>query len=288
MWAGVMAPDNGQDWNDDGTITTRCISAEYQFWRRRSPLYDVTLDHPHHVIGTEGEILRQLMRYANTQEDALLRPGRIYFGGRTGVMALRYSILGELILELLDRVAYDFWVAPTLVDGLLRFKVNLLPHRGRDYGFTLRERINMERPGGQHHRRDGTLCNDILVTAEGADTAIKPMVELRQKNSIRKYGLWQGVDSVPGEEQFWAEIRAAEILNKSGLPQEKDKVIAIETPESPNTFSFVNLGDTVRIQKDSVVFCGTNKSYTRQARIVAREYASDSKKCILTMDGDNE
>lgn len=290
-WAGVMAPNNGQDWNDNDTITTRCLSAEYQFWRRRAPLYDLTLDKPSKpavIVGTEGFIVNQLLRYANVRYDMLLRPGKIYTGGGVGVMALRYAMLGELVQQVLERTPLDFWVSPAIVDGLLQFKVNLQLQRGRDLAYILRERINVEKSSGPHHRLDGEIINDVLVTAEGADAAIKPFSQQSNEQSIAEYGPWQGFDSIPGDEQLWAEMRASQIIKASGRPRNKDKIVAIESPESPKTFSFIGLGDTVTIQKDSAVFYGSRRSYSRRARIAAREYNSEIKKCILTMAGDDE
>jgi len=282
-WGGVMAPQNGQDWNDDKTITTRGFSAEFQFWRRRAPLHDLDFNDAGAVQGTDGAILKKLIRYANAEEDALLRPGKIFMGGETRRMKLRYAILGDLVSKIIERSEMEFWCTPYLEGKLLRFAVNLMPRRGRDLGYVLRERINLERPSGVHHRRDGEMVNDALVLAEGGDAPLKPTGERVHKTSRQKYGLWQGLDSVEGGSEAEAQSRANAIINETGLPQEKDKIVAIESSESHDTFRFVGLGDTVTVKKDTVVFYGSKRSYSQRKRIVAREYDSDVKKCILTM-----
>lgn len=285
-WGGVIAPHNGQDWNSDDTITTRCLSAEYQFSRRRAPLHDLKSKIRGAIEGTEGQIMKCLIRYANMQEDTLLRPGRLFMGGPTRRTKLAYAMLNDLVAQILKRSELQFWVTPYKDGGELRFGVNLLEVRGRDRGYVMRERINMELPSGQHHRRDVEMINDALVLAEGGDAPLKPTGQWVNQVSVNKYGLWQGVDSVPGDNTAWAESRAKDIVWQSGMPKDKDKVIAIESEESPTTFANIGLGDLVTIKKDSVIFYGGKKSYSKKKQIVAREYDSDSKKCVLTMEGD--
>lgn len=287
-WAGVLAPHNGQDWNDDETITTRALSAEYQFWRRRAPLHDLDFDDAGAIQGTDGGILRRIIQYANMEEDALLRPGTIWGGGPTRRTKLRYALLGDLVAQIIERSEVDLWCEPYLDGGDLRFKVHMRPRRGVDRGYVLRERINLELPGGQHHRRDGEMVNDVLVLAEGGDAPLKPFGKRVHAVSKARYGLWQGVDSIEGENQDVAQAKANSIIFERGLPKEKDKVIAIESEESPDTFAHIGLGDQVWVKKDSVVFYGSSKSYARQARITGREYDSDAMKCILTLDGEDE
>lgn len=80
-WGGVIASQSGMDWEDDKSITVRSLSAEYQFYRRRCPLYDVTSKVPGAVLGTYGQIMKKLIRYANAKEDTLLRPRQIDMSG---------------------------------------------------------------------------------------------------------------------------------------------------------------------------------------------------------------
>lgn len=287
-WAGVLAPHNGQDWNDDETITTRALSAEYQFWRRRAPLHDLDFDDIGAISGTEGVLLRRIISYANMEEDTLLRANKIYMGGAVHRMKLRYANLGDLVAHIVERSEMDLWCAPFLEDGNLRFYVNFMPRRGVDRRWVLRERIDMELPSGQHHRRDGELVNDVLVLAEGGDAPLKAYGKKTSAASIGRYGLWQGVDSIETDNETVAQAKADTIIQEHGLPKEKDKVIAIESEESPSTFFYIGLGDQVRVRKDSVIFYGSGRPYVRQARITGREYDSDSKKCILTLDGEDD
>lgn len=287
-WGGVIASDSGQDWDDSDVIMTRALSAEYQFWRRRAPLYDPTSRISGSIVGTYGTLMKLLIRYANSKEDSLLRPGRIFMGEDKALIKLRYAMLGDLISHLLKVSGWDFWVTPYLENGLLRFGVNFMPRRGRDRGYVLRERINIERPGGTHHRRDGKLINDVVVLTESGEAPLKPHGARNSQQSIRANGLWQGVDSIEGDSEIGAQWTANQIIRNQSWPHEKDKIVAIESPESPSTFAYIPVGDVVTIQKDSAIYYDSPTSYTRQARIVSREYRSDVKKCILTMENDDE
>lgn len=283
QWAGVIAPNNGQGWNSDDTITTRCFSAEYQFHRRRAPLNDVDAGGLLGFIhGTEGEIIERLIGYANLKEDALLRNGNIWKGGGTRMVQLRYAMLNEPIAHILNRSGLQFWVTPYFEKKFLRFAVHLQPTRGSDSGFVLRERINMEMPGGEHHRRDGTLVNDVVTgSKEGGPDSIGEAADMASRI---KYGLWEGNEYVEGDSQAVAQARADAIIAESSDLLEKDQVAAIESVECADTFAHIGLGDVVRVQKNSVRFYGSTERYWSQGQIISREWSNAANKCILNLE----
>lgn len=282
-WTGVIAPNNGQGSNFDDTITSRCFSAEFQFNRRRAPLNDVDAGGLLGFIhGTEGEILERLIGYANLKEDALLRPGNIWKGGETRMVQLRYAMLNEPLDQVIKRSGLQFWVTPYFEKHLLRFAVHLQPARGTDTGYTLRERINMEMPGGEHHRRDGALVNDTVTgSKEGGPDSIGEAADAASRN---KYGLWEGNEYVEGDSQALAQARADAMIAAQAEVQEKDQVIAIESVESPDTFQHIGLGDVVGVQKNSVRFYDSAERYFAQGRIVSREWSNAANKCILNLE----
>lgn len=281
-WAGIIAPNNGLSWTGDGVRIVRALEAAHQFSRRRSPLY-VMDKKPLAVVGNAGLLLKKVINYANAKQDALLRPGNI-LPGDIALIHLKYEMTNELVHSLERKSKCESWVTPEKDEtGRLIFRVHLARRRGAARGYTLREGINLELEHGDIYREDGAIINDyaaIVQTESGYQHA-----QYEDRRSIYENGLWQGSEQ-DGEGEPKYLVRNTVAANRD--PVRTYKVTAIETPESPDTFAYIGLGDVVNLCMYNGGAYYNEAGVDTSVRIVSREYSSTENKVILTVEEEEE
>jgi len=281
-WAGIIAPNNGLSWTGDGVRVVRALEVAHQFNRRRSPLYVVD-NKPLAIVGNTGSLLRQVIKYANIKQDALLRPGNI-LPGETALIHLKYEMTNELVHALERKSQCESWVTADKDEtGRLIFRVHLARRRGVSTGYTLREGINIELERGDIYREDNPIINDfaaIVQTETGYQHA-----QYEDRRSIYENGLWQGsAQDGEGDPKFL--VRNTVALNRD--PDRTYKVTAIETPETPDTFAHIGLGDVVNLCMYNGGAYYNEAGVDTTVRIVSREYSSVENKVILTVEEEEE
>ena len=283
-WGGVINPQEGMSGTWENKVVLHARSGEYQLSRRYAPLYDANNNSLGAVHGTAGQLARQLIYYANLPGDSLIRPGNIDDGGKETMLLLQDANLRDMMDILVRRTGYDWWMEPFLEYGNLRFALNFQERRGVDAGYVLRERVNIRKKGGDLWRRCGELVNDTRVVGGNGSIPLKARGEAVSRSSIDQYGVWQGYDTVESENPDIAQMRADEQVSQQGdLPYEL-MLEAIESRQSPDTFSYIGMGDTVTARIDTARFYGEQKGIHERCRILTREYNTKANACILTVE----
>lgn len=286
-WAGVIAPHDGMSGTWENTVTLRARSGEFQFSRRQVPTRDINNVGNHGMVmsGTYGEMLKQIIRYANDAPgDSLLRLGVIEMGGKERILPMRDSNMRDLLDMIVEETGWEWWCEPILENGYLRFAVNLAVRRGVESGYTLRERVNLRRKSGDLWRRKGDLVNDVRVAGGSGSTPLRFYGTQTDVVSVGEYGVWQGYDTVELESETKAQARADEIIAQQSDPPYELFLEAIENRQSPDTFAHIGIGDTVTVRIDSARFYGSQTGINEPCRILTREYNTKMKSCILTVE----
>lgn len=283
-WAGVIAPHDGMSGTWENTVKLRARSGEFQFSRRQVPTYDQQSEHPGYINGTYGEILKKMIDYANAPGDSLLRPGVIDMSGKESLEPMRDANMRDMLDRIVERTGWNWWCEPVLQNGYLRFAVNLSPRRGVDGGYTLRERVNLRKKGGDLWRRKVELVNDARVAGGNGSTPLKSYGTQTDAWSIGEYGVWQGYDTVELESQAKAQARAEELVAQQSNPPYELLLEAIENRQSPDTFAHIGIGDVVTTRIDSARLFGSQRGINAPCSIETIEYNTKVNSCILTVE----
>ena len=285
-WIGVIVPHDGMEWHGSGEILVRAREGIFQFARRRAPLYNFQ-DGELGVSGSTSAVLRRMIAYANNDEDARLREGAISEVPKLGIYPLNEYILSDVLAKLIKRGKVFVWTTPGRdTNNCFVINVNMVPMstlEGQGY-YPLQEDINIETPSGLFYREDGELVNDAVVRSTDDASEINHHVRKVNERSIMDYGRWQGRFVQSAEEDSTVIAVADKIISDRSELQRKVSIVAIETPESPSTFSSIRVGKMVRVILNSVGFYFGDVGVDLLAQIVAMEYATDENKVILTVE----
>lgn len=283
-WGGVFSFESGEEWTGNNELVLKPYSAEYQLSRRRGPLYnkkDYMLD----LTGPIGEAFRTVLGFANAEEDTRIRPGRIYGGARKTLVQLRDARCDKVMEKIVKKSGFDFWMEPGRDEhNRLIFLANLVERRGDTTGYALQEGINLETPTGTFYRRDGRLVNDMAVRNNGAEDGGLIRKVAFDEASRNEYGLWQDASTVNTDSELMVQVTADDTVRENAWPREVFKLTAIETPESPDTFARIHLGDVVHVSLHSVGFWYNTTGVDADVRIMAMEYSTVENKVILTSE----
>ena len=279
-WAGVIAPNDRQEWDASRKVVRiRALSAEYQFARRRGPAQYLFKG------ASFGDLLIQVIRRGNALGDMLVREGTIWEGGGPHEETSRDDSLLEILQRVQARAGYDWWLEPQVSGGRLTFTANLSKRRGANSGYVLQEGRNLETPSGAFMLTGGQpLINDLALSGEGATVDARPRAVALDQDSIDAYGLWQGSDSSEASIPATLKQQARERVSQRAQPAKRFKLTAIESPESPDTFGSLGLGDVLRLELFSVGFYAGQNGVSTTVRIRSMEYDTSINKAILVQE----
>lgn len=288
-WGGIILPDDGRDWSGDGTITIRARSAEYNFYRRRAPLKDGAGKNGLYWGGRPGALFGRIIDHMNKRADTRVRKGRIDKGGLPLLIQLRMlqwsKHLEKIIARTNRRRGGDYWLAPSRdKSGRLIFVANFAQRRGRTEKYHLQEGVNIETPDGQFYREDGELINDMGVLASESDGTNYVAGFAQSAASQKLYGLFEGSDAITTDSPAQAEIVALARVTEKAYPRETFILVAIETPESPDTFKRIRVGDDISVHLFSVGFWYGLFGVDADVRITSVEYDTEENKAMLTVE----
>ena len=286
-WGGLILPHDGRDWSGDGFIKMRARSAEFNFSRRRAPLYDA--QDGLFWAGTAGDLFERIINHMNFKSDTRVRPGDIRKGGITMIVGLRLAMwdrgIAQLIKRTNRRMGGKIWLEPMRGEnGRLIFKANFLLTRGENAGYVLKEDINIETPSGQFFREDGVLINDIAVMSSESDGANFQVEYYEDQDSIGEYGLFEGSDSITSDNEDAIQKYARDQVKQGSEPNRVFELLAIETTESPDTFAHIRPGDIANVDLYSVGFWFGRFGVNSRISIDSIEYDTEEDKAILVVE----
>jgi hypothetical protein len=283
-WAGPIVPSDGMDWNGTGEMLVRMRSGEYQFARRRAPFINWE-DRTMGLSGRVGDVVEKLIAWGNWAQDTRLRPNNLHSSKKIMAVPLFDAMINTLIDKLTERRKMYLWAEPARDENnLLIMNVNMVELTDEPPVYVLQEDINLETPSGMVYRRDGELINDVMVRN---DPEVDGGLIRRQAQdfvSQDEYGLWQGESSLSTDEEFLVQWMADSIVEAQSEPLKKLTLIAIETPESPDTFAHIRVGKTVRVIMHSVGFWHGTTGLDEEAQIVSMEYDTDENKVMVVVE----
>lgn len=206
-WVGRI--ETPRDWGRPN-VTVHAVSAEAIFSERAGIPYMLI----YRSRGPAGSCYGELVRIANIEEDTLMRPGQIYYGGRdTSTLLAPHVPFDKNITQLLKRSGHDYDITPLVVDNRLTLQANWYKRLGADLDMSLNEnncemRENTLREEGPIKNSIFAFCEDKLLFAQSRDEA-----------SINKFGLRMKPLSVQAEDQETVQYNADVELEKMAWPR---------------------------------------------------------------------
>ena len=283
-WGGVLSFEGVEDWNGKGELTLKPFASEYQFSRRRGPLYnktDIMLD----LRAPIGEAFKRVIGFANMEEDTRIREGKIYNGSRETLVKLRDAMCDKVVADIVKKSGFDYWLEPGRdANNRLVFYANLLERRGTNNGYALQEGVNLETPSGSFYRRDGKLINDVALRNNGAEDGGLIRKVATNDASRGEFGLWQAAQTINTDAELYLANYAEQIVLENSQPRQVFMLTAIESPQSPDTFSHIRLGDVVHVSLYSVGFWYGTNGADADVRIMSVEYSTRENKAMLTVE----
>lgn len=285
-WGGVIVPHDGMEWQGDGLIVVRMRESMFQFARRRAPLFNWA---PLYKL-VKG-FLAELIFYANLDEDARLREGNLQPSNKSNRMVMNDAMLSDILANVSKSGRNYVYTEPGFDEqNLLIFKVNMVPGAkhlasldGASY-YALQEDVNIETPNGTFYREGGELVNDLMVRNDAEEDGKIVRVRVEDDASIRQYYRWQGVKYYGIEDEDAMRVRADKDIVEFTKFHHAVMITAIESPESPDTFSHLRIGRLVRVLLHSVGFYNGERGVDLLGQIMALEYDSEERRCIVSVE----
>lgn len=262
LWGGVIETD--QDWTDAGAVV-------FTAWSGESLLISRTPTDGRITAGTPGALFERIIGLANRGEDLLIRPGTIDKSGGAAEVTLDGSNLLELIIDLAERHDMEFSITPKLDDrNTLTFEANWYARMGQTVGYYVSEGHNAKKPG-RPMRVTRRVVNQLTGFGEGSTDITRPKFTARDENSIRLWGLMEGVEDYDGATDV-ATVRAhvQKRLRVLRYPKFTVNVVALDVEE---TFEHMRLGNVFPFKSTSYGFQRmTNIGLETALRVMAMRY----------------
>ena len=253
-WVGVL--DTPRVWTKRGPRMT-AYSAEYQLSKRidqeRDPATNL-LRLPVTLIGTSGELFRQIINRANVQENTLLRPGRIFMDGVTRQETLKSKYLTH-VQNISKRSGQDFDVTHYLTSSnQLYLDANWYARKGVTRTIALEEGVNI-RLNEEIMIEQGEIQNNVIGVGSGSVDSSRLAAQSTNKFSASRFGLRDAVVTYSTVTEYpTLEDNVKNYTIKSSYPRLTARVTCTEK----EIFNQMAVGDTVPLILHSAGFLATD------------------------------
>lgn len=243
LWGGVIETD--QDWDNRGGVV-------FTAWSGESLLISRTPTDGLVKASSPGALFERLIEIANRSEDLLIRPGAISKTGGAAEITLDGMNLLEAAREIAERREMEFSITPKLDDRKrLSFEAHWQTRLGETVSYPVSEGHNAKKPS-RPLRISRRVVNQLTGFGEGSTTGTRPKYTGRDENSIRLYGLMEGVedyDGVTNVETVREHVNKR--LRTLRYPKFTVNVVALDVEE---TFEYMRLGNTFPFRSASYGF----------------------------------
>ena len=263
-WVGVI--DMPREWGYR-TVTVYAYSPERVFSWRRGPLEET-------ITGSAGAIFALLIERINSAEATILQAGEIWRGGIQRQETLHPNQLSQNLANIQLRSGEEYSFRPVVSDkGQLIVYCDWQSKLGYATDCPLVE----GKKGGNIENtqntlsEDGVIVNDLLGYGSGSTWTTRPNVPTLSSDTSRgDYGLRQGSQDW-GSANDVATITANNIsyLSFNSQPQ---KVYGVTALNRGDTFFYMRLGNTLKLQLQSVGFTGDSIGIESRVRILGMGY----------------
>jgi hypothetical protein len=271
-WAGVI--DTPREWGAF-KVTVNAYSPEKILeWR-------IGQTGSQKVNEVTGTTITRILDIANQSGDTLISQGDIYLGGQSKQEQINLTSLRDELRRLLDDSGYEFTIDPVYTGGKLRFKANVLPKAGRVLDKSLTEGFNIE-ANDSPLTEQGVIANDVMGYTDSATWNSKTTYTANDADSQSKYGIRQSTISFLGQNQ----TAGLETGTKAELASKKNprKTFNLAALDVGDTYSWMQLGNTVYLRMHSVGFYGSSKGVSTKVRIIGYGFDESEGKVSLVCD----
>lgn len=270
-WVGVI--DTPRTWTPR-TVRVSIYSPEKVFEQRRGVL-EVKKN------GSAGALFRYLLSLVNGAETTIIKAGDIDETGIYREETINPTPLSRDLKRIQERSGEEYqWRPDTDALGRLIIYADWQPRIGIDTEALLHEGKgggNLEAVGSLMVE-DGDIYNNILGYGDGMTWATKTKFEAQDGNSVEEYGLRQTSKYFNGvSNTVTLKNNTEELLKTTKNPVIKFKLNVINVGD---TFKYIQMGNTLNLQLQSMGFQNGGLGYEAVVRIVGMRYNPSSKNKI--------
>lgn len=270
-WVGVI--DTPRTWTAR-SVRVSVYSPEKVFSQRRGML-EVQKN------GSAGAIFRYLIGLLNGAEQTIIKAGDIDETGIYRQETINPTPLNRDLKRIQERSGEEYqWRPDTDAQGRLIVLADWQPRIGIDTGALLHEGIgggNIETVSSLFVE-DGQIYNNVLGYGDGMTWVSKTKFEATDEDSVGTYGLRQTAKYFNGvTNNVTLKDNTDQYLSTTKAPVNKFKLNVINVGD---TFRYIQLGNTLNLQLQSMGFQDGGLGYEAVVRIVGMRYNPTSKNKI--------
>lgn len=231
---------------------------------------------------TAGQIIGELLRFANQVSPTGIQPGNLYEGGPAFSWEKNLEPISKVLTALVDYTGHDFYVRPSYANQLLLFHFDWYQRMGKDRSGQVELRDG-ERGNVEIGKLDeqGPVWTRVHAVGKGNDF-VDPDRPYAFSTNITSQGLY-GLRELPVvlsdiEDQPTIEAVVAQMAVDKGTP--RYGFTATAENAQPALFSAYGVGDIV---KASFFVDSSEWNYTGNVRLIGRQW-KNSDQCELKLE----
>jgi hypothetical protein len=275
-WIGVI--DTPRYWTAR-QVAVHAYSPEHVFNWRRGPLEEK-------ITGSAGTLFLKLLSKLNEVEPTIIQPGIIWNGSASREETLNPTPLSENLKRIKNRSGenYTFRVSFDTNRALIVY-ADWIQNQGNQTNALLQE----GKEGGNVEAvanilvEDRDIFNDILAYGDGLTWLSKPNINIRENNSIGKYGLRQiSIEYGGVTNTSTLTTNASQKLLETKQPERTFHIFALNIGD---TFQYIKLGNVLKLRFQNAGFTSGGLGFETYVKIVGMSYnpAATKNKIELTV-----
>ncbi|MDR3572852.1 MAG: hypothetical protein P4L50_03240 [Anaerolineaceae bacterium] len=270
-WGGVIDPT--ENWGSY-TVSPTAYTAEHMLidgWR----IGDGRL-----MTGPSGELFKQIVNLANSEEDLLIRVGNVEIFDDTRQEVLNWQGLYDEINRIAKRSLAE-WDMQAGIDGngRLYFTTNWRQRIGNVRDYTLKEGYNV-RMNDTPMTRQGNpvLVNRLIGFGTSATAATRPAFTFTDEASRSRYRLRISTQQFEGNTTLGT--LTTNVMNSVALTSAPRRTFSLTVLDKDDAFYNVRLGDTLKLLMSSLGYIGIDTLI----RIIGMAYREKENELDITGD----
>lgn len=263
VWGGVI--DTPRTWDQNGVTITAYTGEHLLTYRYR--LNKQTVEN------TAGKIYQKIIKFANKTEDLHLYEGEIWSEGAAREETLGPGNYYDDVVNIAKKSGNDWMVLPVIENGKMHFLANWYKNLGEVTLLELAEGHNLELKSIPL-REQGEIINELTGLGEGVTFDIRPQFVATDDASHAQYGRRQGCIQYT-EQELTGTLKDN---TKNELAKIKNPRVTLHSSvlNVGDTFSWLKLGNKVKVILTSVGLQNNQLGYTGMMKIVGMTVSENS------------